>query len=45
MIHKCPICGDSLLVSKMIEEAGENKGKHPATCLKCKYKTYVNGNH
>lgn len=45
MIHKCPICGNNLLVSKMIEAEGEHKGKHPATCLHCKYETYVSGNH
>lgn len=41
MMHKCPKCGDFLLVSKMVIQEGEHKGKHEATCLHCKYTKYV----
>lgn len=40
-IIKCPKCGKNLLVSKQIEECGEHKGMHQASCLSCNYVTYT----
>ena len=40
-IIKCPKCGKNLLVSKKIEEEGEHKGMHHASCLSCNYETYT----